>query len=181
MMELIRDAIIHAHNQGMKKEEILEITFANLSQDLQNNAIEIINSLGTDNQVFNNLPELFNYIFYLVSQNTSDEAILNQLSSNCNLEQFEFAKYALRYININRIPSVWELENIQNELNLLSLEELIKRCDGIKNFAYKEIAYRTILQHLYRAFCSRKPIKWFIDIAHSTTSDERIIKYCDRV
>ncbi|NJO65339.1 MAG: DNA translocase FtsK [Richelia sp. RM2_1_2] len=86
----------------------------------------------------------------------------------------------LRYININRIPSVWELENIQNELNLLSLEELIKRCDGIKNFAYKEIAYRTILQHLYRAFCSRKPIKWFIDIA-SSTSDERIVKYCDRI
>ena len=179
-MELIRDAIIHAHNQGMKKEEILETTFANLPQDLHNNAIEIINSLGIDDKFFNNLPELFNYIFYLVSQNQSDEAILNQLSSSCNLEQFEFAKYALRYININRIPSVWELENIQNELNLLSLEELIKRCDGIKNFAYKEIAYRTILQHLYRAFCSRKPIKWFIDIAHST-SDERIIKYCDRV
>ncbi|MGB3655572.1 MAG: DNA translocase FtsK [Rivularia sp. (in: cyanobacteria)] len=179
-MELIRDAIIHAHNQGMKKEEILETTFANLPQDLHNNAIEIINSLGIDDKLFNNLPELFNYIFYLVSQNQSDEVILNQLSSSCNLEQFEFAKYALRYININRIPSVWELENIQNELNLLSLEELIKRCDGIKNFAYKEIAYRTILQHLYRAFCSRKPIKWFIDIAHST-SDERIIKYCDRV
>ncbi|MEB3217026.1 MAG: DNA translocase FtsK [Nostocales cyanobacterium 94392] len=179
-MELIRDAIIHAHNQGIKKEEILETTFANLPQDLHNNTIEIINSLGIDDKFFNNLPELFNYIFYLVSQNQSDEAILNQLSSSCNLEQFEFAKYALRYININRIPSVWELENIQNELNLLSLEELIKRCDGIKNFAYKEIAYRTILQHLYRAFCSRKPIKWFIDIAHST-SDERIIKYCDRV
>ena len=63
---------------------------------------------------------------------------------------------------------------------MLSLEELIKRCDGIKNFAYKEIAYRTILQHLYRVFCSRKPTKWFIDIAHST-SDERIIKYCNRV
>ncbi|NJN08182.1 MAG: DNA translocase FtsK [Richelia sp. RM1_1_1] len=180
-MELIRNAIIHAHNQGMKKEEILETTFANLPQDLHNNAIEIINSLGIDDKFFNNLAELFNYIFYLVSQNQSDEAILNQLSSSCNLEQFGFAKYALRYININRIPSAWELENIQNELNLLSLEELIKRCDGIKNFAYKEIAYRTILQHLYRAFCSRKPIKWFIDIAHSTTSDERIIKYCDRV
>ena len=179
-MELIRDAIIHAHNQGIKKEEILETTFANLPQDLHNNAIEIINNLGIDDKFFNNLPELFNYIFYLVSQNQRDEARLNQLSNSCNLEQFEFAKYALRYININRIPSVWELENIQNELNLLSLEELIKRCDGIKNFAYKEIAYRTILQHLYRAFCSRKPIKWFIDIAHST-SDERIIKYCDRV
>ena len=106
-MELIRDAIIHAHNQGMKKEEILETTFANLPQDLHNNAIEIINSLGIDDKFFNNLPELFNYIFYLVSQNQSDEAILNQLSSSCNLEQFEFAKYALRYININRIPSVW--------------------------------------------------------------------------
>ncbi|NJM24154.1 MAG: DNA translocase FtsK [Richelia sp. SM1_7_0] len=179
-MELIRDAIIHAHNQGMKKEEISETTFANLPQNLHNNAIEIINSLGVDDKVFKNLSELFNYIFYLVSQNQSDEAILNQLSSSCNLEQFGFAKYALRYININRIPSAWELENIQNELNLLSLEELIKRCDGIKNFAYKEIAYRTILQHLYRAFCENKPIKWFIDIAHST-SDERIIKYCDRV
>jgi S-DNA-T family DNA segregation ATPase FtsK/SpoIIIE len=178
-MKLIRDAIIQAHNQGMKKEEILETSFATLPQDLHNNAIEIINSLGSDDQVFNNLPELFNHIFYLVSQNESDEVILNQLSSSCNLEQFQFAKYALRYININRIPSVWELENIQNELNLLSLEELIKRCSDIKNFAYKEVAYRIILQHLYRAFCSRKPTKWFIDIANLTT-DERIVKYCDR-
>ena len=178
-MKLIRDAIIQAHNQGMKKEEILETSFATLPQDLHNNAIEIINSLGSDNQVFNNLPELFNHIFYLVSQNESDEVILNQLSSSCNLEQFEFAKYALRYININRIPSVWELENIQNELIELSLEELIKRCSDIQNFAYKEVAYRIILQHLYRAFCENKPIKWFIDIANLTT-DERIVKYCDR-
>ena len=51
---------------------------------------------------------------------------------------------------------------------------------AIKNFAYKEVAYRIILQHLYRAFCDGKPIKWFIDIARSTT-DETIIKYCDRV
>ena len=184
MMELIRDAIIHAHNQGMKKEEILETTLANLPNNLHDNVIAIIDDLYFDvkqrEHYFTNLPELFNYIFYLVSQNTSDETILNQLSSSCNLEQFEFAKYALRYIKINRIPSIWELENIQNELSLLSLEELIKRCDDIINFAYKEVAYRIILQHLYRAFCDGKPIKWFIDIANLTT-DERIVKYCDRI
>ena len=109
-----------------------------------------------------------------------DEAILNQLSNSCNLEQFEFAKYTLRYIHINRIPSLWELDNVHSELVELDIDELVKKCETLKNFAYKEVAYRIILQHLYRAFCDNKPIKWFIDIARSTT-DETIIKYCVRL
>ncbi|MGB6300828.1 MAG: DNA translocase FtsK, partial [Rivularia sp. (in: cyanobacteria)] len=62
----------------------------------------------------------------------------------------------------------------------LDIDELVKKCETIKNFAYKEVAYRIILQHLYKAFCENQPIKWFVDIANSTT-DETIIKYCDRI
>ncbi len=179
----IYKAIVHARDAGMGKDEILETTIANLPDSLHDNAIAIIDNLDLNNEQkerdFNNLSELFNYIFYLVNQNMKDEAILNQLSNNCNLEQFEFAKYALRYININRIPSAWELNNVHSELIELDIDGLVKKCETLKNFAYKEVAYRIILQHLYRAFCDNKPIKWFIDIARSTT-DETIIKYCDR-
>ncbi len=131
----ILDAIVYARNQGMDKEEILEVTLANLPDNLHNNAITIINSLDTPNKqnYFNELSELFNYIFYLFTQNKSDIEILDKLSTSCNLEQFEFAKYALRYIEINRIPSVWELDNIYNELIELNIDELIKRCEVIKN------------------------------------------------
>ena len=179
----IYKAIVHARDGGMNKDEILETTIANLPNNLHDNAIAIVNNLDfSDEQkrrYFTNLSELFNYIFYLVNQNMKDEAILNQLSNSCNLEQFEFAKYILRYININRIPSLWELDNVHSELIELDIDELVKKCETIKNFAYKEVAYRIILQHLYRAFCDNKPIKWFIDIARSTTN-ETIIKYCDR-
>ena len=175
----IHNAIVSAHDSGMGKDEILRATLANLSEELHDNAIDIIDGLYNKNQIdLNNLSELFNYVFYLVSQNKSDEAILNQLSTSCNLEQFEFTKYALRYININRIPSIWELDNIQNELIELGIDELIKRCESIKNLAYKEVYYRIILQHLYKAFCDGESIKWFTDIARST-QDETIIKYCD--
>ena len=179
----IYKAIVHARDGGMNKDEILETTIANLPYSLHDNAIAIVNNLDFDDEhkghCCTNLLELFNYIFYLVNQNKNDETILNELSNSCNLEQFEFAKYALRYININRIPSLWELDNVHSELIELDIDELVKKCKTIKNFAYKEVAYRIILQHLYRAFCDNKPIKWFIDIARSTT-DETIIKYCDR-
>ncbi|MGB3649914.1 MAG: DNA translocase FtsK, partial [Rivularia sp. (in: cyanobacteria)] len=180
----IYKAIVHARDGGMGKDEILEITLANLPDNLHDKATAIVNNLDFDDEqkqcYFNNLSELFNYIFYLVNQNKNDEVILNQLSSSCNLEQFEFAKYALRYININRVPSLWELDNVHTELVELDIDELVKKCETIKNFAYKEVAYRIILQHLYKAFCENQPIKWFVDIANSTT-DETIIKYCDRI
>ncbi|WP_414620836.1 DNA translocase FtsK [Calothrix sp. CCY 0018] len=175
------DAIVYAGNQGMSKDEILETILANLPEDLHSNAITIINSLDTDDKAdFNNFSELFNYVFYLVSQNKNDKSILNQLSASCNLEQFEFVKYALRYITINRIPSVWELDNVQNELINLDINELVKRCESIINLAHKEVAYRIILQHFHKAFCDGESIKWFVDIATQTT-DETIIKYCDRI
>ena len=180
----IYKAIVHARDAGMGKSKILETTLANLPDSLHNNVTTIVDNLDFDNQQkecnFTNLPELFNYIFDLVNQNKNDEAILNQLSSSCNLEQFEFAKYALRYININRVPSLWELDNVHSELVELDIDELVKKCETIKNFAYKEVAYRIMLQHLYTAFCENKPIKWFVDVASSTT-DETIIKYCDRI
>lgn len=179
----IYKAIVHARDGGMNKDEILETTIANLPYSLHDNAIAIVNNLDFDSEqkgrYFTNWSELFNYIFYLVNQNMKDEAILNKLLNSCNLEQFEFAVAALRYINLNRIPSLWELDNVHSELIELDIDELVKKCETIKNFAYKEVAYRIILQHLYRAFCDNKPIKWFIDIARSTT-DETIIKYCDR-
>ena len=137
----IHNAIVSAHDSGMGKDEILRATLANLSEELHDNAIDIIDGLYNKNQIdLNNLSELFNYVFYLVSQNKSDEAILNQLSTSCNLEQFEFTKYALRYININRIPSIWELDNIQNELIELGIDELIKRCESIKNLGFSVLS-----------------------------------------
>ena len=178
----ILDAIVYARNQGMDKEEILEVTLANLPDNLHNNAITIINSLDTPNKqnYFNELSELFNYIFYLFTQNKSDIEILDKLSTSCNLEQFEFAKYALRYIEINRIPSVWELDNIYNELIELNIDELIKRCEVIKNLQNKQVVYQIILQHFYDAFCKGEPIKWFMNIANQTT-DEVVKKYCNRI
>ena len=179
--DYIYNAIVHAKYQGMNKEEILETTLANLPEGLHDNAINIIDNLDNNNQIyFNSFLDLFNYVFYLVNENKSDEAILNKLTANCNLEQFEFVKYALRYIAINRIPSVWELDNVQNELIGLELDKLIKRCERIKNLAHKEVAYRIILQHFYNAFCDGKSIKWFVDIASKTT-DGTIVKYCDSI
>ncbi|MGF1672156.1 MAG: DNA translocase FtsK, partial [Rivularia sp. (in: cyanobacteria)] len=78
----IYKAIVHAHDSGMSKDEILETTIANLPDSLHDNAIAIIDNLDFNNEQnerdFNNLSELFNYIFYLVNQNKNDEAILNQ-------------------------------------------------------------------------------------------------------
>ena len=130
----IYNAIVHAHDGGMGKDEILEATIANLPDSLHDNAIAIVNNLDFNvkqrKPYFSHLSELFNYIFYLVNQNKRDEAILNKLSNSCNLEQFEFAKYTLRYININRIPSVWELDNVHSELIELDIDELVKRCES---------------------------------------------------
>ena len=180
----IEDAIIYAYNQGLTKDEILEVVDYSLSDDLHNKAASIIDSLNFNGNselvYFDDLPQLFNHIFNLVYQGFRDDDILNQLSNRCDLEQFEFAKYALRYIAINRIPSVWELNNVYNELIKLDNDELIKRCEAIKNLQNKQVAYRIILQHFYNAFCNGEPIKWFTDIARSTT-DETIIKYCDRI
>jgi S-DNA-T family DNA segregation ATPase FtsK/SpoIIIE len=180
----IEDAIIYAYNQGLTKDEILEVVDYSLSDDLHNKAASIIDSLNFNGNselvYFDDLPQLFNHIFNLVYQGFRDDDILNQLSNSCDLEQFEFAKYALRYIAINRIPSVWELNNVYNELIKLDNDELIKRCEAIKNLQNKQVAYRIILQHFYNAFCNGEPIKWFTDIARSTT-DETIIKYCDRI
>ena len=180
----IEDAIIYAYNQGLTKDEILEVVDSSLSDDLHNKAASIIDNLNFNGNskllYFNDLPELFNHIFNLVYQGFSDDNILNTLSNNCDLEQFEFVKYALRYIAINRIPSVWELNNVCNELIKFNIYELIKRCEAIKNLQNKQVAYRIILQHFYNAFCDEEPIKWFTDIARST-QDETIIKYCDRI
>ncbi|AFY54377.1 DNA segregation ATPase, FtsK/SpoIIIE family [Rivularia sp. PCC 7116] len=179
----IQNAIIYAYNQGLAKDDILEVVNFSLPDDLHNKAISIIENINSNCNskllYFNDLPELFNLIFNLVNQGFSEDDILNQLFNKCDLEQFEFAKYALRYIAINRIPSVWELDNVYNELIKLDINELIKRCEAIKNLQNKQVAYRIILQNFYNAFCDGEPIKWFTDIARSTT-DETIIKYCDR-
>ena len=180
----IEDAIIYAYNQGLTKDAILEVINSSLPDDLHKKAISIIENINFNCNskllYFNDLPELFRHIFNLVYQGFSDDDILNQLSSSCDLEQFEFTKYALRYIAINRIPSVWELNNVYNELIKLDIYELIKRCEVIKNLRNKQVAYQIILQHFYKAFCDGESIKWFTDIARST-QDETIVKYCDRI
>ena len=168
----IHDAIDYANNLGMSKEEILQVIRVNLPDNLHDNVVSIIDSLDTINQTnVDNLSELLNHVFYLVSQNKSDEAILNKLSASCNLEQFEFIKYALRYITINRIPSIWELDNAYNELIELNIEELIKQCEVIKNLQKKQIAYQIILQYFYKAFCDGEPANWFMNIANQTTDE----------
>ena len=180
----IYEAIVYASNQGLSKNEILEVVDSSLPKVLHDDVTNMVNNLDVSNNhtllKFNDLQQLFCYIFHLVNQGYSDEDILNKLSNSCNLEQFEFAKFALRYITINRIPSVWELDNVYNELINLDISELVKRCEAIKNLQNKQVAYRIILQHFYNAFCDGEPIKWFTDIARST-QDETIIKYCDRV
>ncbi|MEM9925641.1 MAG: DNA translocase FtsK [Cyanobacteria bacterium P01_D01_bin.50] len=180
----IEDAIIYAYNNGLTKDKILEVVDYSLSDDLHNKAASIIDSLNFNGNsrlvYFDDLPQLFNHIFNLVYQGFSDDDILNQLSSSCDLEQFEFAKYALRYIAINRIPSVWELNNVYNKLIKLDIDELIKRCEVIKNLQNKRVAYQIILQHFYKAFCDGQSIKWFMDIANQTT-DEIVKKYCNRI
>ena len=180
----IYEAIVYGSNQGLSKNEILEVVDSSLPKVLHDDVTNMVNNLDVSNNhtllKFNDLQQLFCYIFHLVNQGYSDEDILNKLSNSCNLEQFEFAKFALRYITINRIPSVWELDNVYNELINLDISELVKRCEAIKNLQNKQVAYRIILQHFYNAFCDGEPIKWFTDIARST-QDETIIKYCDRV
>ncbi|BAY84525.1 cell division FtsK/SpoIIIE [Calothrix parasitica NIES-267] len=181
---LIYEAVVYASNQGLSKNEILEVVDSSLPKVLHDDVTNMVNNLDVSNNhtllKFNDLQQLFCCIFHLVNQGYSDEDILNKLSNSCNLEQFEFAKFALRYITINRIPSVWELDNVYNELINLDISELVKRCEAIKNLQNKQVAYRIILQHFYNAFCDGEPIKWFTDIARST-QDETIIKYCDRV
>ncbi|BAY84656.1 cell division FtsK/SpoIIIE [Calothrix parasitica NIES-267] len=180
----IYEAGVYASNQGLSKNEILEVVDSSLPKVLHDDVTNMVNNLDVSNNhtllKFNDLPQLFCYIFHLVNQGYSDEDILNKLSNSCNLERFEFAKFALRYITINRIPSVWELDNVYNELINLDISELVKRCEAIKNLHNKQVAYQIILQHFYNALCDGEPIKWFTDIARST-QDETIIKYCDRV
>ncbi|MCJ8281893.1 MAG: DNA translocase FtsK [Rivularia sp. ALOHA_DT_140] len=180
----IEYAIIYAYNQGLTKDEILEVLNSSLPDDLHNKAISIIENINYNCNskllYFNDLPQLFNHIFNLVYQGFSDDDILNQLSSSCDLEQFEFTKYALRYISINRIPSVWELNNVYNELIGLDIDELIKRCEVIKNLRNKQVAYQIMLQRFYKEFCDGQSIKWFMDIANQTT-DGIVKKYCDRI
>ena len=131
----IYEAIVYASNQGLSKNEILEVVDSSLPKVLHDDVTNMVNNLDVSNNhtllKFNDLQQLFCYIFHLVNQGYSDEDILNKLSISCNLEQFEFAKFALRYITINRIPSVWELDNVYNGLFNLDISELVKRCETI--------------------------------------------------
>ena len=88
----VYEAIVYASNQGLSKDEILEVVDSNLPEVLHDDVTNMVNNLDVSNNhtllKFNDLQQLFCYIFHLVNQGYSDEDILNKLSNSCNLEQF---------------------------------------------------------------------------------------------
>ncbi|MEH1788616.1 MAG: hypothetical protein V7L23_24280 [Nostoc sp.] len=84
-----------------------------------------------------NLEFLFQVIYESVIAGTNDDEILSICAEHCTLNQYEFVRYALEYIHLNRMPSQWEQNNVYHKMieivNISPIESLFEYIESIKN------------------------------------------------
>ncbi|NMF65724.1 DNA translocase FtsK (plasmid) [Brasilonema octagenarum UFV-E1] len=181
-------AIVQAKQDGLSNEEIIVHVREALSSSMVDYAETVLQQMDFKTKLSRSVIEfdlefLFQVIYSSVMIGTSDEEILSICAEYCTLNQYEFVRYALEYIHVNRVPSQWEQSNIHQKAVQIadssSVEDLFQYIDSLKNIYLKQIGYEVVQENLYKLFLSHKPIHIFTDLANKTR-DYFIKKYCYR-
>jgi S-DNA-T family DNA segregation ATPase FtsK/SpoIIIE len=181
-------AIVQAKQDGLDNEEIIENVREALPEIMVSYAETVLKQIDFRAKLSRpvvefNLEFLFQVIYESVIAGTNDDEILSICAEHCTLNQYEFVRYALEYIHLNRMPSQWEQNNVyQKMIEIVSsspIESLFEYIESIKNIYLKHIGYEVVQHNLYNLFLNNKPISYFTDLANK--SKDKIIKnYCYR-
>ncbi len=181
-------AIVQAKQDGLGNEEIIENIREALPDVMVSYAETVLKQIDfrakLSRQVIEfNLEFLFQVIYESVIAGTNDEEILSICAEHCTLNRYEFVRYALEYIHLNRMPSQWEQNNVYQKMigivNLSPIECLFEYIESIKNTYLKQIGYEVVQENLYNLFLSNKQTSYFTDLANKSR-DNFIKNYCCR-
>jgi DNA segregation ATPase FtsK/SpoIIIE, S-DNA-T family len=181
-------AIVQAKQDGLSNEEIMANVWGALPSSLVDYAETVIQQIDFKNKLSRPVIEfdlefLFQLIYQSVIAGTSDEEILSICTEYCNLNEYEFVRYVLEYIHVNRVPSEWEQSNIHYNIvqiaNSCPIESLFEYIDSIKNIYLKQIGYQVVQENLYGLFLSDKQVSYFLELVNKT-KDDFIKNYCYR-
>ncbi len=181
-------AIVQAKQDGLSNEEIMANVCEALPSSLVDYAETVLQQIDFKTKLSRPVIEfdlefLFQVIYESVIAGTSDEEILSVCAEHCTLNQYEFVRYALEYIHVNRIPSQWEQNNVYRKIieliTISPIESLFEYINSLKNIYLKQIGYEIVRENLYKLFVKNKSVSFFIDLANQ--SRDNIIKnYCYR-
>ncbi|ALF55333.1 cell division protein FtsK [Nostoc piscinale CENA21] len=181
-------AIVQAKQDGLDNEEIIENVREALPDAMVFYAETVLKQIDfkaklSRSVVEFNLEFLFQVIYESVIAGTNDDEILSICAEHCTLNQYEFVRYALEYIHLNRMPSQWEQNNVYQKMieivSISPIEALFEHIESIKNIYLKQIGYEVVQHNLYNLFLNNKSITYFTDLANK--SKDRFIKnYCYR-
>ncbi|BAZ03252.1 cell division FtsK/SpoIIIE (plasmid) [Tolypothrix tenuis PCC 7101] len=181
-------AIVQAKQDGLDNEEIIENVREALPEIMVSYAETVLKQIDFRAKLSRpvvefNLEFLFQVIYESVIAGTNDDEILSICAEHCTLNQYEFVRYALEYIHLNRMPSQWEQNNVYQKMieivSISPIESLFEYIESIKNIYLKHIGYEVVQHNLYNLFLKNKPISYFTDLANK--SKDKIIKnYCYR-
>ncbi|MDZ8226906.1 DNA translocase FtsK [Nostoc sp. ChiVER01] len=181
-------AIVQAKQDGLGNEEIIEYVKEALPNAMVSYAETVLKQIDFRAKLSHPVVEfdldfLFQVIYESVIAGTDDEEILSICAENCTLNQYEFVRYALEYIHLNRMPSQWEQNNVYQKMieivNISPIESLFEYIESIKNIYLKQIGYEVVQENLYNLFLNNKPISYFTDLANKSR-DNCIKNYCCR-
>ncbi len=195
-------AIVQAKQDGLGNEEIIENIREALPDVMVSYAETVLKQIDfrakLSRQVIEfNLEFLFQVIYESVIAGTNDEEILSICAEHCTLNQYEFVRYALEYIHLNRMPSQWEQNNVYHKMieivNISPIESLFEYIESIKNIYLKQIGYEVVQENLYNLFLRNKETSYFTDLANKSrdktsyftdlankSRDKCIKNYCSR-
>ncbi len=181
-------AIVQAKQDGLDNEEIIENVREALPYPIVSYAETVLKQIDFRTKLSRpvvefNLEFLFQVIYESVIAGTNDDEILSICAEHCTLNQYEFVRYALEYIHLNRMPSQWEQNNVyQKMIEIVSfspIESLFEYIESIKNIYLKQIGYKVVQENLYNLFLSNKGTGYFTDLANKSR-DNFIKNYCCR-
>ncbi|MBD2252674.1 DNA translocase FtsK [Nostoc parmelioides] len=181
-------AIVQAKQDGLSNEEIVENVQEALPDAMVFYAETVLKQIDFRAKLSRpvvefNLEFLFQVIYESVIAGTNDDEILSVCAEHCTLNQYEFVRYALEYIHLNRMPSQWEQNNVyQKMIEIVSsspIESLFEYIESIKNIYLKQIGYELVQENLYNLLLNNKPVSYFTDLANKS-KDKFIKNYCCR-
>lgn len=181
-------AIVQAKQDALSNEEIIENVREALPDAMVFYAETVLKQIDFRAKLSRpvvefNLEFLFQVIYESVIAGTNDDEILSICAEHCTLNQYEFVRYALEYIHLNRMPSQWEQNNVYQKMieivKISPIESLFEYIESIKNIYLKQIGYELVQKNLYNLFLDNKPISYFTDLANKSR-DNFIKNYCCR-
>ncbi|OKH26533.1 cell division protein FtsK [Hydrococcus rivularis NIES-593] len=181
-------AIVQAKQDGLSNEEIVENVQEALPEAMISYAETVLKQIDFRAKLSRpvvefNLEFLFQVIYESVIAGTNDDEILSICAEHCTLNQYEFVRYALEYIHLNRMPSQWEQHNVYQKMieivSISPIESLFEYIESIKNIYLKQIGYKVVQENLYNLFLSNKGTGYFTDLANKSR-DNFIKNYCCR-